>query len=77
MMVYVDLYSIMMNDLMIDLWVDGQYESVCNRFDMNIDVAMAKNAHLWEEIRNKELPSVRTSFFGTLRNEVQEGSEAA
>ena len=54
MMVYVDVYSIMMNDLTIDLWIEGEYESVCNRFDMNIDVAMAKNAHLWEEIRNRE-----------------------
>ena len=49
--VYVEVYKISMNNLSIDLLIVGQFESVCNKFDLNVQVVFPKNPELYPEIR--------------------------
>ena len=45
-----DIYNIILNNLIIYLLINNQYENVCNEFDMNIKVNLPKNVQVFDEI---------------------------
>lgn len=45
---FVDVFKVMLNDLTIDLYIHNEYEAVCNKFDLNLQIIMVKNYFLFD-----------------------------